>query len=120
MCEQPLATGGFNHEEFERISDEKLESQGYEGEDYERQMRKLKARQLEYEEYIAEAEKKAELRKTLANGEMCDIIHPRQVICIALRTKDVQAQKKRRQKPLQRRRCLRLRMVFRSTASPTR
>lgn len=28
--------------------------------------------------------------------------------------------KKRRQKPLQRRRCLRLRMVFRSTASPTR
>ncbi len=91
LCEQPLAIGGFNHEEFERISDEKLESQGYEGEDYERQMRKLKARQLEYEEYIAEAEKKAELRKTLANGEMCDIIHPRQVICIALRTKDVQA-----------------------------
>ena len=41
LCEQPLATGGFNHEEFERISDEKLESQGYEGEDYERQMRKL-------------------------------------------------------------------------------
>lgn len=90
LCEPPLATGGFNHELSRMTGEEMLRRQGFEDEDYQRQKRKLDARQLEYQEYVEEAKKKEKLRKALVGSELCDIIHPRQVICIALRTKDVQ------------------------------
>lgn len=88
LCEQPISVDGFNHELLEQTGQELFQQQGYEGEDYERQMRKLRAQQLEYQEYLAEAEKKSELRSALVGSELCDIIRPRQVICVALRTKD--------------------------------
>lgn len=97
LCEQPLSSGGFNHELLEQNGEELFTRQGYEGEDYERQMRKLRAKQMEYQEYLAEAEKKSELRSALAGSELCDITYPRQMICIALRTKDAQAHDLREQ-----------------------
>lgn len=91
LCEQPLATGGLNHDLVERTETEKLLQQDFEGEDFTAQEKKIKARQLEYEEYIAEAEKKEKLRKGILGNDLCDIVYPCQVLCIALRTKSVQA-----------------------------
>ncbi len=94
LCEAPLATGGFNYEldeKAERAEEEMLRSMGFEGEDYQRQKRRLDARQLEQQEYLAEARKKEALRREIAGDEMYDIIRPRQVLCIALRAKNTQA-----------------------------
>lgn len=97
LCEPPISGGGFNHELLEQTGDELFRQQGYEGEDYERQMRKLRAEQLEYQEYLAEAARKEQLRTAIVGSELCDIIRPQQVLCIALRTKDVQAHDLREQ-----------------------